>query len=53
MTTLYRNGRIFDGERMIDGHAVLVEAGRISRVAAGRRVRGLSPTKRSIARKVL
>ena len=33
MTTLYRNGRIFDGERMIDGHAVLVEDGRISRVA--------------------
>ena len=33
MTTLYRNGRIFDGERMIDGHAVLVDAGRISRVA--------------------
>ena len=33
MTTLYRNGRIFDGERMIDGHAVLVEHGRIGRVA--------------------
>ena len=33
MTTLYRNGRIFDGERMIDGHAVLVDAGRISRIA--------------------
>ena len=33
MTTLYRNGRIFDGESMIDGHAVLVEAERISRVA--------------------
>ena len=33
MTTLYRNGRIFDGERMIDGHAVLVEDGRINRVA--------------------
>ena len=33
MTTLYRNGRIFDGERMIDGHAVLVDAERISRVA--------------------
>ena len=32
-TTLYRNGRIFDGERMIDGHAVLVDAGRISRIA--------------------
>ena len=33
MTTLYRNGRIFDGERMIDGHAVLVDGGRISAVA--------------------
>ena len=33
MTTLYRNGRIFDGERMIDGHAVLVEGGRIRRMA--------------------
>ena len=33
MTTLYRNGRIFDGGSMIDGHAVLVEAERISRVA--------------------
>ena len=33
MTTLYRSGRIFDGDRMIDGHAVLVEADRIRRVA--------------------
>ena len=32
-TTLYRGGRIFDGERMVDGHAVLVEDGRIRRVA--------------------
>ena len=42
MTTLYRNGRIFDGERMIDGHAVLVEAGRISRVAADREFDGFA-----------
>ena len=33
MTTLYRNGRVFDGERMIDGHAVLVDGERIARVA--------------------
>ena len=33
MSTLYRGGRVFDGERMLDGHAVLVEAGRIVRVA--------------------
>ena len=33
MTTLYRGGRIFDGERMVDGHAVLVADGRIARVA--------------------
>ena len=33
MTTLYRGGRIFDGVRMVDGHAVLVADGRIDRVA--------------------
>ena len=33
MTTLYRGGRIFDGARMVDGHAVLVVDGRIARVA--------------------
>ena len=33
MITLYRHGRIFDGERMVDGHAVLVDDDRISRVA--------------------
>ena len=33
MSTLYRGGRIFDGERMVDGRAVLVEAGRIARMA--------------------
>ena len=30
---LYRGGRIFDGERMVDGHAVLVEGGRVDRIA--------------------
>ncbi|MCE2425016.1 MAG: amidohydrolase family protein [Pseudomonadales bacterium] len=33
MSTLYRNGRIFDGERMVDGHAVLVDGDRIARIA--------------------
>ena len=33
MITLYCHGRIFDGERMVDGHAVLVDDDRISRIA--------------------
>jgi len=33
MGPLYRGGRVFDGEGMIDGHAVLVADGRIARVA--------------------
>ncbi|MCY3839320.1 MAG: amidohydrolase family protein [Gammaproteobacteria bacterium] len=33
MTTLYLNGRIFDGDRVIDGHGVLVDGDRIARVA--------------------
>ena len=33
MNTLYLNGRVFDGDRMIDGHGVLVAGGRIARVA--------------------
>lgn len=33
MRSLYFHGRIFDGDRMVDGHAVLVDAGRIARVA--------------------
>ncbi|WP_439577996.1 amidohydrolase family protein [Elioraea sp.] len=34
MATLYRSARIFDGsDRLRDGHAVLVEGGRIARVA--------------------
>lgn len=35
MTTLYTGGRIFDGkDKMIDGHAVAVEAGKIVRIAS-------------------
>ncbi|MYJ75410.1 MAG: amidohydrolase family protein, partial [Gammaproteobacteria bacterium] len=33
MTTLYLNGRVFDGDRMVDGHGVLVDGKRICRVA--------------------
>ena len=33
MMTLYLNGRIFDGDRMIDGHGVLIDGDRIARVA--------------------
>ena len=33
MSALYLNGRIFDGDRLIDGHGVLIDGDRISRVA--------------------
>ena len=33
MATLYGGGRIFDGEKAIDGHSVLEEGGRIKRLA--------------------
>ena len=33
MATLYSGGKIFDGEKAIDGHAVLEEDGRIKRLA--------------------
>jgi hypothetical protein len=33
MATLYSGGRMFDGEEVVDGHAVLEEDGRIKRVA--------------------
>src|ERR1700741_5633907 len=33
MTTLYSGGRLFDGEREIDGHGLLEEKGRIRRIA--------------------
>ncbi|MDE0193628.1 MAG: amidohydrolase family protein [Gammaproteobacteria bacterium] len=33
MNALYLNGRIFDGDHMIDDHAVLIEGARIARVA--------------------
>ena len=33
MSSLYLHGRIFDGDGMVDGHAVLVDGDRIARVA--------------------
>jgi len=33
--TLFRNARVFDGERVLERHDVLVEAGRIARVGRG------------------
>src|SRR5215475_2689344 len=33
MSTLYAGGRLFDGEKVLDGHAVLEDDGRIKRVA--------------------
>lgn len=33
MATLYAGGRIFDGERRIEGHAVLEEGGKVRRLA--------------------
>ena len=33
MNSLYLNGRVFDGDRVIDGHGVLIDGDRIARVA--------------------
>jgi len=33
MKTLYLNGRVFDGDQVVDGHGVLVDGDRIARVA--------------------
>lgn len=33
MSALYLNGRVFDGDQMIDGHGVLIDGDRIARVA--------------------
>jgi imidazolonepropionase-like amidohydrolase len=33
MATLYVGGRLFDGEKVQDGHAVLEESGKVKRVA--------------------
>ncbi len=33
MATLYGGGKLFDGEKSLDGHALLEEGGRIVRVA--------------------
>ena len=31
MATLYVGGRVFDGEKVLDGHAVLEEGGKVKR----------------------
>ena len=33
MATLYAGGRLFDGEKVLDGQAVLEEGGRVKKVA--------------------
>ena len=33
MTTLYVGGRVFDGEKVLDGHAVLEDGGKVGRIA--------------------
>jgi len=33
MATLYAGGRLFDGEKVLDGHAVLEEGGKVKKVA--------------------
>ena len=42
MATLYVGGRLFDGEKAVDGHAVLEEGGRIKRVAPAGEFKGFA-----------
>ncbi len=42
MATLYVGGRLFDGEKVQDGQAVLEEGGRIKRVAAAGEFKGFA-----------
>ena len=42
MSSLYLNGRLFDGDRIIDGHAVLVDGDRIARVAPSSEFEGFA-----------
>ena len=45
MATLYAGGRVFDGEKVLDGHAVLEEDGRVKRVASAAEFAGFSGDK--------
>ena len=49
MATLYVGGRLFDGEKVQDGHAVLEEGGKVKRVAPAGSSRA-SPARRSTPR---
>ncbi len=42
MATLYVGGRLFDGEKVQDGQAVLEEGGRIKRVAPAGEFKGFA-----------
>ena len=42
MATLYSNGRVFDGDGMLDGHAVLVEDASIRRLAPAGQFEGFA-----------
>ena len=45
MATLYVGGRLFDGEKVLDGHAVLEEDGKVKRVAPAGEFAGFAGTR--------
>ncbi|MEA2814103.1 MAG: hypothetical protein QOI93_1800, partial [Rhodospirillaceae bacterium] len=45
MATLYVGGRLFDGEKVQDGHAVLEEGGKVKRVAPAGEFAGFAGAK--------
>lgn len=45
MATLYVGGRVFDGEKVIDGHAVLEEGGKVKKIASAGEFAGFAGTK--------
>ncbi|MBS0550002.1 MAG: amidohydrolase family protein [Proteobacteria bacterium] len=45
MATLYVGGRVFDGEKVIDGHAVLEEGGKVKKIAAAGEFAGFAGQK--------
>src|SRR4051812_44260344 len=42
MATLYVGGRLFDGEKVLDGHAVLEDGGKVKKVAPAAEFAGFS-----------
>src|SRR6266581_7944608 len=45
MATLYVGGRVFDGEKVLDGHAVLEEGGKVKRIAPAGEFSGFADEK--------